>query len=86
MANANIGFLKRAQEFRSNVENRKYLPILDSLTEIASNHHNNLPASFFLERTNDSFVKEDLEFVIDTLYPNRKCFCRLIENSFFCIF
>lgn len=42
-------FFKRAQKFRSNVANGKYLPILDSLYDIASKYQNNLPHTFTLK-------------------------------------
>lgn len=78
------GFLKLAQKFRSNVENGKYLPIVDSLYEISRKHQNNLPHSFSLDNLY-SFSKEDIEYVLLKLYPYRNYTCKLINETFFCI-
>lgn len=78
-----VGFLKRAQEFRSNVENGKYFPILDSMYKVASKYQNNLPFYFELEGLYN-FSKEDVQFVLSKLYPDRKYSCELIRDKFFC--
>lgn len=77
------GFLKRAQEFRSHVENGKYFPILDSLYEIASKHQNNLPNLFTIEGLYN-FSVEDVKFVLLQLYSDRKYTCILVQDKFFC--
>lgn len=78
-----IGFLKRAQKFRSNVANGKYFPILDSMHKVASKYQNNLPSSFELEGLYN-FSNEDVQFVLSELYPDRKYSCKLIRDKFFC--
>lgn len=77
------GFLKRAQKFRSQVENGKYFPILDSLYEIASQHQNNLPYLFTIEGLYN-FSVEDVKSVLLQLYPNRNYTCILLKGKFFC--
>jgi len=81
---AATGFLKLSQEFRENVENGKYFPVLDKLTEIASRNHNNLPYSFSIKKPYDLTLK-DVDFVLSKLYPERNYSCNMANDDIFCI-
>lgn len=78
------GFLKQTSEFRSNVNNGQYLPILNSLLPIASMHHDNLPTFFSVDDVY-SFSEKDVEYVLSQLYPNRKYSCQRVNSSIFCV-
>lgn len=79
------GFLKRSQEFRNNEENGKYFFILDVLHDIASKHHNDLPSTFAIENIS-YFSASDVEYVLASLYPERKYFCNLTSNdTIYCV-
>lgn len=79
-----IGFLKLAQEFRSNVKYEEYFPILDRLEDIASDYQNNLPASFFIHNAYQ-FEAKKVELVLSKLYPMRNYHCSKVETGIFCI-
>lgn len=74
------GYLKRSQEFRSSVENEKYVFILNKLDDIASRYHNNLPSTFAIENLTDSSVPS-VEYVLTGLYPDRKYYCKMLSNN-----
>lgn len=79
------GFLKRSQEFRNNGENGKYFFILDVLHNIASKYHNDLPSTFAIENISGSSI-ESVEYVLASLYPERKYFCNVTaSNTIYCV-
>lgn len=78
------GFLKLSQKFRENVENGKYFPVLDKLNEIASRNHDNLPYSFSIKKAYN-LTREDVDFVLFKLYPERNYSCKMVNDDIFCI-
>ena len=84
MGNANVGYLKLAQEFRKDLRNKKYLPILNCLDRVASDNKNNLPSTFSISGL-DEFSAEDVKFVLLKLYPFKNYCCTKKDSTIFCI-
>lgn len=79
------GFLKRSQEFREDMNNGEYFPLLDVLYRVSAKHHDNLPTLFALSNMFE-YSAEDVEHTLSILYPERKYVCNRVNiSTIYCV-
>ena len=79
------GFLKRSQEFRQDMKNGEFFPLLDVLYRVSSKHHDNLPALFALSNMFE-YSAEDVEYTLSILYPEKKYACNRVNiSTIYCV-
>lgn len=79
------GFLKRSQEFRKDVKNGEYFPLLDVLYRVSTKHHDDLPTLFALSNVFE-YSAEDVEHTLSILYPERNYACNRVNiSTIYCV-